>query len=55
MAYLTMAMSLFPDDDYEEVAARVAGSLSDWDCWNAAWSVPAPAGSPRLVNGWAAT
>src|ERR1017187_7653259 len=39
VAYLTMAMSLFPDDDYEEVAARVTGSLSDWGCWNAAWSV----------------
>jgi Insertion element 4 transposase N-terminal len=28
VAYLTMAMSLFPDDDHEEVAARVTGSLS---------------------------
>ena len=35
VAYLTMAMSLFPDDDYEEVAAKVTGSLSDWGCWNA--------------------
>jgi hypothetical protein len=39
-----MAMSLFPDDDYEEVAARVTGSLSDWGCWNAAWSVPTASG-----------
>jgi Insertion element 4 transposase N-terminal len=44
VAYLTMAMSLFPDDDYEEVAARVTGSLSDWGCWNAAWSVPTASG-----------
>ena len=44
IAYLTMAMSLFPDDDYEEVAARVTGSLSDWGCWNAAWSVPTASG-----------
>jgi Insertion element 4 transposase N-terminal len=44
VAYLTMAMSLFPDDDYEEVAARVTGSLPDWGCWNGAWSVPAASG-----------
>jgi hypothetical protein len=44
VAYLTMAMSLFPDDDYEEVAAKVTGSLSDWGCWNAAWSVPTASG-----------
>jgi hypothetical protein len=44
VAYLTMAMSLFPDDDYEEVAARVTGSLSAWGCWNAAWSVPTASG-----------
>src|ERR1035441_7328263 len=30
VAYLTMAMSLFPEDDYEEVAAKVTGSLSEW-------------------------
>jgi Insertion element 4 transposase N-terminal len=34
VAYLTMAMSLFPEDDYEEVAAKVTGSLSEWGCWN---------------------
>jgi hypothetical protein len=44
VAYLTMAMSLFPDDDYEEVAARVTGSLSAWGCWDAAWSVPTASG-----------
>ena len=44
VAYLTMAMSLFPDDDYEEVATKVTGSLSDWGCWNAAWSVPTASG-----------
>jgi hypothetical protein len=44
VAYLTMAMSLFPDDDYEEVAARVTGSLSAWGCWDAAWSVPTGSG-----------
>jgi hypothetical protein len=44
VAHLTMAMSLFPDDDYEEVAARVTGSLSNWGCWDAAWSVPTASG-----------
>src|SRR6266516_2365640 len=37
---LTLALSLFPDDDYEEVATKVTGSLDRWGCWNAAWSVP---------------
>jgi hypothetical protein len=43
-AYLTMALSLFPDDDYEEVATKVTGSLSAWGCWDAAWSVPTASG-----------
>ena len=40
IAYLTLALCLFPDDDYEEVAARVTGSLDRFGCWDAAWSVP---------------
>ena len=40
ITYLTLALSLFPDDDYEEVATRVTGSLDRWGCWNAAWSAP---------------
>lgn len=39
-AYLTLGLSLFPDEDYEEVAAKVTGSLDRFGCWNAAWSVP---------------
>jgi hypothetical protein len=39
-AYLTMALCLFADDDYEEVATRVTGSLDRWGCWDASWSVP---------------
>lgn len=31
---------LVPDDDYEEVATKVTGSLEEFGCWNAAWSVP---------------
>ena len=29
-AYLVMALALFADEDYEEVAARLAGTLADW-------------------------
>src|SRR5664279_5141521 len=39
-AYLTLALCLFADDDYEEVATRVTGSLDRFGAWNAAWSVP---------------
>ena len=39
-AYLTLGLALFPDDDYEEVAARVTGSLDRFGCWDAGWSVP---------------
>ena len=39
-AYLTMGLCLFGDDDYEEVATKVTGSLDRWGCWNAAWSAP---------------
>src|SRR5205823_8842464 len=38
--YLTLGLALFPDDDYEEVATKVTGSLDRFGCWNAAWSVP---------------
>jgi len=40
ITYLTLALSLFADDDYEEVAAKVTGSLDRFGCWDAAWSVP---------------
>ena len=40
ITYLTLALCLFPDDDYREVATRVTGSLDRWGCWNAAWTVP---------------
>lgn len=39
-AYLTMGLCLFAEDDYEEVATKVTGSLDRWGCWNASWSVP---------------
>jgi hypothetical protein len=43
-AYLTMALCLFTDDDYEEVATKVTGSLSAWGCWDASWTVPTASG-----------
>jgi hypothetical protein len=38
--YVTLALTLFPDDDYEEVATKVTGSLDRFGCWDAGWSVP---------------
>jgi hypothetical protein len=40
ITYLTLALSLFPEDDYTEVATKVTGSLDRWGCWDATWSVP---------------
>jgi hypothetical protein len=40
ITYLTLALCLFPEDDYEEVATKVTGSLDRWNCWRAAWTVP---------------
>lgn len=42
--YLTMGLCLFRDDDYEEVATKVTGSLDRWGCWDASWSVPTSSG-----------
>lgn len=44
VAYLTMGLCLFPDDDYTEVATKVTGSLSRFGCWNASWTVPTSSG-----------
>jgi hypothetical protein len=44
MVYLVMALALFADDDYEEVAARLAGTLLGWGCWDAEWEVPTRGG-----------
>jgi Insertion element 4 transposase N-terminal len=43
-AYLTVALCLFSDDDYTEVARKVTGSLAEWGCWNADWSPPTASG-----------
>ena len=54
MVYFAMAMALFAGDDYEEVAARLAGTLASWGCWDAAWSVPTSGGitQARQRLGW---
>jgi hypothetical protein len=44
MVYFAMALALFADDDYEEVATRLAGTLRDWDCWDEAWEVATSGG-----------
>jgi hypothetical protein len=40
VTYLTLALCLFPVDDYAEVATKVTGSLDRWNCWDAGWTVP---------------
>src|ERR1035437_7896646 len=44
MVYLVMALALFAEDDYEEVAARVTETLTAWGCWDDSWSVPTSGG-----------
>jgi hypothetical protein len=44
-AYLVMALALFAEEDYEEVAARLAGTLADWGGWEESWGrVPTSGG-----------
>jgi hypothetical protein len=40
VVYLVMALALFADEDYEEVAVRLAGTLRGWGCWDEGWEVP---------------
>ena len=44
MVYLVMALALFAEDDYEEVAARLTETLASWGCWDDSWSVPTSGG-----------
>jgi hypothetical protein len=44
VAYLTMGLCLFRDEDYGEVATNVTGALTRWGCWDASWSVPTAGG-----------
>jgi hypothetical protein len=54
MVYFAMAMALFAGEDYEEVAARLAGALGSWGCWDGSWGVPTSGGitQARQRLGW---
>jgi Insertion element 4 transposase N-terminal/Transposase DDE domain len=54
MVYFVMAMALFAEEDDEEVAARLAGPLGSWGCWDGAWQVPTSGGitQARKRLGW---
>src|SRR5438045_8963634 len=53
VSYLTMALCLFGDDDYTEVATKVTGALSRFGCWDASGRLHPSGGSPRQARGWA--
>jgi hypothetical protein len=55
MVYFAMALALFAEEDYEEVAARLTETLASWGCWDDSWSVPAPGrcGGPKART-WSA-
>ena len=40
VVYLVMALALFSDEDYEEVAARLTGALRSWGSWDERWEPP---------------
>ncbi len=44
VVYLVMALALLPEDDYEEVAARLTETLASWGCWDDSWSAPTSGG-----------
>jgi hypothetical protein len=44
MVYFALALALFAEEDYEEVAARLAETLASWGCWDDAWSTPTSGG-----------
>jgi hypothetical protein len=45
VVYFVMALALFADEDYEEVASRLAGTLADWGGWEESWGrVPTSGG-----------
>lgn len=44
MVYFAMALALFADDDYEEVAVRLTETLEGWGCWDTEWTTPTSGG-----------
>jgi hypothetical protein len=52
MVYFAMALALFAEEDYEEVAARLTETLASWGCWDDSWSTPTSGGITQ-AKGWA--
>jgi hypothetical protein len=48
VVYLVMALALFADEDYEEVATRLTETLTAWGCWADSWSVPTSGGITQV-------
>jgi hypothetical protein len=44
MVYFAMALALFAEEDYEEVASRLTETLSWWGCWDYRWAAPTSGG-----------
>jgi hypothetical protein len=44
MVYFAMALALFAEEDYEEVATRLTETLVSWGCWDDSWSTPTSGG-----------
>ena len=44
MVYFAMALALFAEEDYEEVAARLTETLASWGCWDQSWATPTSGG-----------
>ena len=44
MVYFVMALALFAEDDYEEVAARLTETLRGWGSWDGGWEMPTRSG-----------
>jgi hypothetical protein len=44
MVYFVMALALFAEEDYEEVAALLGEALGSWGCWDGEWTVPTSGG-----------
>ena len=44
MVYFVMALALFAEEDYEEVATQLTETLQGWGCWEEGWEVPTSGG-----------
>jgi hypothetical protein len=44
MVHFAMALALFAEEDYEEVAARLTETLVSWGCWDDSWATPTSGG-----------